>query len=657
MREILEQLLQAVDVPNPERAQLLWDEYRTGADSTDPAVKNAADAAFATLLAWHGGGLYRHIWGFIRSDAAEDVFQDVLRKLHQKRLSPRLADFNGSVLPWLRRVAIHESIDAHRRASRRRGRESRAARPEEEQHRGNSGELQEMLAVALAQLSREEREAIALHYFEGLDRQQAAQILGIHRVTLGKRLSHALTRLQKLIPVPVGILVGAMPGIPTALTARPPELSAARLGELVTAAFAKASGHGVSFGKAAAVVLLGLTFCGGLAAAGWALTREPHSASVPAPLEQVEPPRGSDESLQDKHIRLMREDVVPLILRESQKLFPADNPLRVVDVRAFGSEIECEFRTERPIDSPIVPTGLRLRYCVLTRRMEIMADEKGNGEWYAVNPDRPIYIDLPIPGLPIRAIELGKEQVAAVRAAFERLLPDERAESEQVRWLFGSDEKELFLPVGSCGFYAEAGQLYFVDRKFGLFIREPGKQWRYGGVCPGWWIVAEGGRLFCTRGNEILTRREDARDAPWRRWGDFPPLGTGERGGFLTIGGDRLIAAVHPHLFYFRPLAAPTAPWARQSSDTPVWPDGIAATSERLYGHNTRNLLSRPLHDPAAPWAPVARQPDGCTFLAVDGDRLLAFGGEPGPIYARPLAAVPAADWTIVGRVHEPRER
>src|SRR5688572_16573912 len=216
MREILEQLLQAVDVPNPERAQLLWDEYRTGADSTDPAVKNAADAAFATLLAWHGGGLYRHIWGFIRSDAAEDVFQDVLRKLHQKRLSPRLADFNGSVLPWLRRGAIPESIDAHCRPSRRRGRERPGARPAAEQYRGNSGELQQMLAVALAQLSREEREAIALHYFEGLDRQQAAQILGIHRVTLGKRLSHALTRLQKLIPVPVGILVGAMPGIPTA---------------------------------------------------------------------------------------------------------------------------------------------------------------------------------------------------------------------------------------------------------------------------------------------------------------------------------------------------------------------------------------------------------------------------------------------------------
>jgi hypothetical protein len=257
----------------------------------------------------------------------------------------------------------------------------------------------------------------------------------------------------------------------------------------------------------------------------------------------------------------------------------------------------------------------------------------------------------------VTTIDLGKEQVEAALAAFEQLPSDERAESEQVRWLFGSDEKGLLLPAGSCGFYADAGRLYFVDRKHSLYIREPGGKWRFGGVCPGWWLVARDGWLYCTRGDEILTRREEARDSPWEHWGSFPRLEPGERSGFLTIGGDRLIAAIYLHVFCTKPLANPTAPWAREPSASAVWPDGIAATSEHLYCHDGSNLLSRPLRNPASPLKRVAHWPSECCFLSVDGDRLLAFGGGPGPVYARPLAAGPAADWAIVGSVHVPRER
>src|SRR5262249_61976181 len=127
MRDELERLLRAADVPNPERAQLLWEEYRTGADSPDATKKQAADGAFATLLAWYGGAIYRHIWGFIRSHAAEDVFQDVLRKLHEQRHNPKLARFNDGVLPWLRTGAIRECVRTYRRAARPRARRTPAA--------------------------------------------------------------------------------------------------------------------------------------------------------------------------------------------------------------------------------------------------------------------------------------------------------------------------------------------------------------------------------------------------------------------------------------------------------------------------------------------------------------------------------------------------
>jgi RNA polymerase sigma factor (sigma-70 family) len=292
MREILEHLLQSVDVPNSERAQLHWDEYRSGAASPDPAVKAAADAAFATLLAWYGGGLYRHIWGFIRTDAAEDVFQDVLRKLHEKRQSSRLADFHANVLPWLRTVAIRECVDAHRRAARRRSREEKAARPENEPRSENRNELQEVLAVALARLTPAEQQAIALHYFEGLDKQATAAILGVHRDTVADRLHRALARLKKLVPTPVGILVGGSLTGPAALTARPPSLNSVRLSELIIGAFAKSSSVGWSKGRIAFAMLMGLGMSG-TSVAAWLIRDIPQSQLVPtvtcAPLVAYKP--------------------------------------------------------------------------------------------------------------------------------------------------------------------------------------------------------------------------------------------------------------------------------------------------------------------------------------------------------------------------------
>src|SRR5262245_13456783 len=174
MRDILEHILRSADVPNPERAQLLWEDYRTGADSPDPDRKKEADAAFATLLALYGQTVYRRIWGFVRSDAAEDVFQDVLAELHQHR--ERLATFSD-VQRWLRATADRRSRDAHRKSTRRKTREAKAARPERDAYDStlrNQVELQQAVAVALSKLTVEQQQVVALHYFEGLDKQDAA---------------------------------------------------------------------------------------------------------------------------------------------------------------------------------------------------------------------------------------------------------------------------------------------------------------------------------------------------------------------------------------------------------------------------------------------------------------------------------------------------
>lgn len=165
MREPLEQLLRAADAPNAERAELLWAEYRAGAGSPEATTRTAADAAFATLLAWHGGAIYRRVWGFVRSDAADDVFQDALAKLHRERA--KFATFEHA-LRWLRTVAVTQCVDAHRRETRRKARELAKAVPADEAAPpGSRFEFEEALRVALAKLSEKEREAVALVFFEG----------------------------------------------------------------------------------------------------------------------------------------------------------------------------------------------------------------------------------------------------------------------------------------------------------------------------------------------------------------------------------------------------------------------------------------------------------------------------------------------------------
>jgi len=114
----------------------------------------------------------------------------VLAKLHQNRLRfTRFAD----ALPWLRTVADNACRDQLRRTARRKRREeTRAVSEREELRIGERAELQEMLTVALAKLSPQYRDAIALVFFEGMERQAAAALLGVNRDTLAKRIGEAL---------------------------------------------------------------------------------------------------------------------------------------------------------------------------------------------------------------------------------------------------------------------------------------------------------------------------------------------------------------------------------------------------------------------------------------------------------------------------------
>lgn len=262
MRHILERLLRSVDPPDPERAERLWADYR--------ANRAGADVAFATLMAWYGGPIYRRIWGFVRSDAAEDVFQDVLVRLHRRR--HRFADFEHA-LRWLRGVAVTQSLNAHRGARRRTVREqAHAAAGGTDTRPLETAELGEALRAALAKLPDREREAVALVYFEGLARQDAAAALGVHRDTITKLLDQALRRLRSSLAAGT---VGTAVTLATAEAALAvlPRLTPARMSKLAQTVWADARVSTV--GWLTARRLIPLLLLGGLAtvAAAYAFTR------------------------------------------------------------------------------------------------------------------------------------------------------------------------------------------------------------------------------------------------------------------------------------------------------------------------------------------------------------------------------------------------
>jgi DNA-directed RNA polymerase specialized sigma24 family protein len=361
MRRGIEHLLRTADSPDPERAELLWAEYRTGG--------SGREGAFATLLAWYGGPLYRRIWGFVRSDAADDVFQTVVAELHHHR--DRLPTF-ADALRWLQATADRRAADAHRRAVRRRHREARAAL-----------ELQQALAVALARLPEELRRVIALHYFEGLDKQTAAATLGIHRDTFVKRLAEALERLRKLLPVAV-VLAGPTERLEAALESGAPLLSAERLSELAATAAAAST----RLGKWVAA-LVALAACG-LAVASW--TSAPPSASEP--VARVTAAAVELETVPERNLRHFRAEVLPRQLTALAGLVPDGGGVELESVETFDSRIDCVYRLRLRPGGSGPGSAFRLRFLgdAASPGVRVFLDLGDDRRYRPINPDQPLIL-------------------------------------------------------------------------------------------------------------------------------------------------------------------------------------------------------------------------------------------------------------------------
>jgi RNA polymerase sigma-70 factor (ECF subfamily) len=131
----------------------------------------------------------------LAEDLTVETFERALRRW--RRFDPR----RGGARTWLCQLARSTALDHFRAEERRRRREDRYAVPElREVAPPAFGEgLSVELEHALAELSRAEREVVALRVVLELDGETAARVLGISPSACSTRLSRALQKLEQKV--------------------------------------------------------------------------------------------------------------------------------------------------------------------------------------------------------------------------------------------------------------------------------------------------------------------------------------------------------------------------------------------------------------------------------------------------------------------------
>ncbi len=155
-------------------------------------------AAFEGLFRRYGDRLHGYFLRGTGSDElARDMVQQTFLHLHRAR-----SDFRrGSALrPWLYTIAANVRRQHYRR---------RARKPESQYDAEVHGEPsvgpivttphQRVVRRALLELPENQRDVVLLHYYEGLDFAEVAQVLGISRTAAKVRAHRAYGKLREIL--------------------------------------------------------------------------------------------------------------------------------------------------------------------------------------------------------------------------------------------------------------------------------------------------------------------------------------------------------------------------------------------------------------------------------------------------------------------------
>jgi RNA polymerase sigma-70 factor (ECF subfamily) len=168
--------------------------------------KDGDVAAFEALYRRNNDALYRYLLRLcMNRDAAEDIYQDVWRKIIDSRKRYRAT---AKFTTFLYRVAHNSFIDYIRRNKRYTSGDafdvnelvSNADQPEQATEKLL---LRDRLDVALRNLPAEQRDAFLLHEEAGLGLEAIAVVTGANRETVKSRLRYANNKLKDALMKPV----------------------------------------------------------------------------------------------------------------------------------------------------------------------------------------------------------------------------------------------------------------------------------------------------------------------------------------------------------------------------------------------------------------------------------------------------------------------
>ena len=165
-------------------------------ESLATAASRGEREAFAILLDRHYDRLFGLCWRLTGHHAeAEDLTQDICASLPLKLKGWRN---EARLTTWLYRVAVNAAHDRRRRAATH----AKAAAGWGDWERGRQADISDAadaetwLRDAMAGLSEELRDTVALTLGEGLSQAEAAEVLGIPEGTVAWRMSEVKKRLR-----------------------------------------------------------------------------------------------------------------------------------------------------------------------------------------------------------------------------------------------------------------------------------------------------------------------------------------------------------------------------------------------------------------------------------------------------------------------------
>jgi RNA polymerase sigma factor (sigma-70 family) len=161
-------------------------------------LREHSPAALAEVYRRHGSAVVEHARRFGRSEAAEDVAQEVFLALW--RDPARFEPSRGSLRTYLLTLVRHRSIDMYRSERSRRRRQERVASTPQAQPSIDdtvvAADQAVRVRVSLDELPSEERRAIDLAYFGHHSYREVAQLLGQPEGTVKSRIRHGLLTMQ-----------------------------------------------------------------------------------------------------------------------------------------------------------------------------------------------------------------------------------------------------------------------------------------------------------------------------------------------------------------------------------------------------------------------------------------------------------------------------